>query len=286
MKIGIGLPNQVRGTRPTLIPGWARRGEQAGFSTLATVGRIAYPGLMDTIALAAAAATTTSIGLISDIMLGPVWPPVLLAKETAAIDAISGGRLTLGLGIGIRPDDFIVEGLGMASRGQRFDRDLGIYRNVWKGQPVGGGPNPAVTPQTREIPLVFGGTAPASFERVARWGAGYVGGPVPARRVATAFEATRAAWAKAGRKGSPYLGAVAHFALGDTEQGRANVWDYYRITGDKGARRIAEGVATGAGQVKRTVTAFADIGADELILLPTVGDLEEITRLADIVQCG
>ncbi len=284
MKIGIGLPNQVRGTRPTVLPGWARRAEQAGFSTLATVGRIAYPGLMDTVALAAAAASTTSIGLFSNIMLGPAWPPVLLAKETAAIDAISGGRLTLGLGVGIRPDDFVVDGLGMAARGPRLDSDLSVYRDVWKGQPVGGGPNPAVTPEAREIPLMFGGTVQASFERVARWGTGYVGGPVLAPRVAPAFEAARAAWAKAGREGSPYLAAVAHFALGDAEQGRGNVWDYYRITGDKGARLLAEIMAAGPGQVKDTVMAFTDIGADELIFLPAVGDLEEITRLAAIAH--
>jgi hypothetical protein len=54
MKIGIGLPNQVRGTRPTVIPGWASLAEQARFSTLNSVGRIAYPGVMDTVALAAA----------------------------------------------------------------------------------------------------------------------------------------------------------------------------------------------------------------------------------------
>jgi hypothetical protein len=77
---------------------------------------------------------------------------------------------------------------------------------------------------------------------VARWGTGYVGGLVPAPRVAPAFEAARAGWAKAGRGGSPSLAAVTHFALGDAEQGRANVWDYYHITGDKGARRIAVGV--------------------------------------------
>lgn len=284
MKIGIGLPNQVRGTRPTLIPDWARRAEQAGFSTLATVGRIAYPGLMDTVALAAAAATTTSIGLFSNIMLGPVWPPVLLAKETAAIDAISGGRLTLGLGVGIRPDDFVVDGLGMTGRGHRLDSDVSVYRDVWTSQPVGGGPNPAVTPGAREIPLMFGGTVQASFERVARWGTGYVGGPVPAPRVGPAFEAARVAWAKGVRAGSPYLAAVAHFALGDAEQGRANVWDYYRITGDRGAHRIAEGVATGPRQVKDAVTAFADIGADELIFLPAIGNLEEIARLAATVQ--
>ena len=77
--------------------------------------------------------------------------------------------------------------------------------------------------------------------------------------------------------------AVAYFALGDTEQGQANVWDYYSISGDEIARLITNGVAAGPARVKDTVAAFADIGADELILNPTVGDLEEITRLADIV---
>jgi alkanesulfonate monooxygenase SsuD/methylene tetrahydromethanopterin reductase-like flavin-dependent oxidoreductase (luciferase family) len=283
MKIGIGLPNQVRGLRPTVMPGWASRAEQAGFSSLGSVGRMAYPGVMDTVALAAAAASTTSIGLLSNIMIGPAWPPVLLAKETAAIDAISGGRLTLGFGVGMRPDDFVVDGLGMTGRGQRFDQDLGIYQSVWKGDPVGGGPNPAVTPGAREIPLVFGGTAPASFERVARWGIGYVGASVPAPVVEQAFEAARAAWARARRGGSPYLVAIAYFALGDTDQGHSNLWDYYSISGHAVARLITGGVAAGPAEVKETVAAFADIGADELILNPTVGDPEEITRLAEIV---
>lgn len=80
MKVGIGLPNQVRGVQPMVIPGWAAQAEEAGFSTLGSVGRVAYPG---------------SIGLLSTVLLGPAWPPVLLAKETAGIDAVSGGRLTL-----------------------------------------------------------------------------------------------------------------------------------------------------------------------------------------------
>ena len=283
MKIGIGLPNQVRGTRPTAIPGWAAQAEQAGFSTLGTVGRIAYPGIMDTVALAAVAATTTCIGLLSNVMIGPVWPPVLLAKETASIDEISGGRFTLGMGVGIRPDDFCVDGLGMAARGQRFEHDLGIYRRVWRGEPIGGGPNAAVTPGSREIPLVFGGTVPATFERVARWGTGYVGLSLPAPRVARDFEATRAAWAEAGRGGSPRLIAMAYFALGDAEQGRANIWDYFSISGDEAARLVTGGMAVSPGLVKDTVASFADIGADELILNPAVGDPEEISRLADIV---
>jgi alkanesulfonate monooxygenase SsuD/methylene tetrahydromethanopterin reductase-like flavin-dependent oxidoreductase (luciferase family) len=283
MKIGIGLPNQVRGTRPTVIPGWAARAEQAGFSALGSVGRMAYPGVMDTVALAAAAAATTSIGLLSNIIIGPAWPPVLLAKETSSIDAISGGRLTLGLGVGIRPDDFIVDGMGLGARGQRFDQDLASYRDVWNGEPVGGGPNPAVTPGARQIPLIFGGAAPAAFERVARWGIGYIGTSMPAPMVAPCFEATRGAWAKAGREGSPRLVAIAYFALGDAVQGQANVWAYYSTAGDEIARRITGGIAAGPARVRDTVAAFADIGADELIFNPTAGDPDEITRLAHIV---
>ena len=48
-----------------------------------------------------------------------MWPPVLFAKEAAGIDAVSGGRLTLGLGVGGRPDDFVVDGFGLAGRGRR-----------------------------------------------------------------------------------------------------------------------------------------------------------------------
>ena len=101
--------------------------------------------------------------------------------------------------------------------------------------------------------------------------------------VAPTLEATRAAWTKAGCEGSPYLVVIAYFALGDTEQSLANVWDYYSISADEIARLITEDVAAGPARVNDTVAAFADIGADELILNPTVGDLEEITRLADIM---
>ncbi|MCW2913853.1 MAG: class flavin-dependent oxidoreductase [Actinomycetia bacterium] len=87
-------------TRPSVIPEWASQAEKAGFSSLGSVGRIAYRGVMDTVALAAAAGATSTIGLISNIMLTTVWPAALLAKEVAGIDAVSGNRLTLGIGLG------------------------------------------------------------------------------------------------------------------------------------------------------------------------------------------
>ncbi|WNV83984.1 LLM class flavin-dependent oxidoreductase [Umezawaea sp. Da 62-37] len=283
MKIGIGLPNQVRDVTPTVLPRWAARAEEAGFSTLGTVGRIAYPGVLDTVALAAAAAVTSRIGLFSNVMLAPVWPPVLLAKELAGIDGISGGRLTLGVGIGGREDDFVVDGAGPRGLGKRLDHDLGVYRSVWGGEPVGGGANPAVTPGARQIPMMFGGFAPAALARMAEWGEGYIGASMPASMVAQSFDGARAAWKDAGRAGEPRLVAIAYFALGDTEQGRRNVGDYYGNLGEEMAGGIAAGLHGTAEAVREAVRAFTEIGADELIFNPGTDDLDDVARLAELV---
>jgi alkanesulfonate monooxygenase SsuD/methylene tetrahydromethanopterin reductase-like flavin-dependent oxidoreductase (luciferase family) len=283
MKIGIGVPNQVREVSPAIIPAWAARSEEAGFSSLGTVGRVTYPGVMDTVALAAAAGATSRIKLISNVLIGVVWPPVLLAKEAAGIDGVSGGRLTLGLGLGGRADDFVVEGAGPRGLGRRFDHDLQVYRDVWRGQPVGGGTNPAVPAGTREVPMLFGGFAPAAFARMARWGEGYISASVPASMAAGTFDAARSAWKEAGREGSPRLVAIAYYAFGDIDRGRGNVRDYYLPGGEEMAANTAAGVHGGAEAVKEAVQAFADLGADELIFNPTLDDIDEVARLADAV---
>ncbi|GAA1215713.1 LLM class flavin-dependent oxidoreductase [Pseudonocardia alaniniphila] len=283
MKIGLGLPNQVRNVRPDTISLWAAKAEEAGFSTLGTVGRYAYPGVSDTVTLAAAAGATSTIGLFSHVMLAPVWPGELLAKELAGIDGVSGHRLTLGLGIGGRPDDFVVDGYGMSGRGKRFDRDLEIYRSVWNGDPVGGGVNPAVPTGTRQIPLLFGGFSPAALGRMARIGEGYVGASMPASMVAPSFEAARAAWTEAGRPGQPRIVAIGYFALGAEDQGRANVKDYYSFLGEEMSNGSAAGVSGSPEAVREAVKEYEDLGADEFILIGTTDDIDEVSRAAEIV---
>lgn len=282
MKIGIGLPNQVRDVRAAVIPEWARRSEQAGFSSLGTLGRIAYPGVMDTVALAAAAGATSTIGLLTTVLLGPVWPSVILAKEAASIDAVSGGRFTLGLGLGGRPDDFVVEGLGPRGTGKRLDADIEMFRRVWAGENVPGSDRAAVPAGSRQVPMLFGGMAQASFNRVARAGDGCVGATVPAPMVAPVFESVRAAWREAGREGSPRLVAIAYFAFGDIDAARANVYDYYIALGDETADLGAAGVSAGADAVRATIDSFAEIGADELIFHPALDGLDEMARLAEV----
>src|SRR5437773_2741563 len=102
MEIGIGLPNTLT-IHGTTMADWARRAEERGFSCLSTIDRIVYPTFDSLTSLAVAAGATSRIGLFTDILLTPVYPPVWLAKATASLDAMSGGRLTLGLGVGGRP---------------------------------------------------------------------------------------------------------------------------------------------------------------------------------------
>ncbi|EWM11909.1 LLM class flavin-dependent oxidoreductase [Kutzneria sp. 744] len=282
MKIGIGMPNQVRDVDPTVIPEWAKRAEAAGFSALGTIGRIAYPGVMDTVALAAAAGATSTIGLLSQVMLTTVWPGRLLAKELAGIDGVSGGRLTLGIGLGGREDDFVVEGLGMKGLGKRLDADLESYREVWTGQPVGGGANPGVPTGTREVPMLIGGTAAASFKRMAKWGAGYIVPGLPAADAAVFFDQARAAWREAGRVEEQRLVAGGYFALGDPDRGRANVLDYYAGMGEY-ADMAAAHLSHDAESVRATVAAFRALGVTEYMLVPATDDVTDIDRLAEIV---
>ena len=283
MKFGMGLPNQVRDIDPKLIPGWAARAERAGFSSLGTVGRYAYPGLADTVALAAAAAVTDRIELISNILIAPSWPASLLAKELAGIDGLSGGRLTIGLGLGGRPDDFPVDSLPVRGLGKRMDADLAAYHDIWAGKPVGGGVNPAVPTGTRPVPLLFGGLSAPAYARMAKWGTGYIGGSLPVGMVAEAFDGARAAWAEAGRDGKPRLIAIAYFAVEDGDTGRANVRDYYSFLDTAYTELVVDNVAVGPDAIAATIKSFQDIGADELVFNPTTSDPDEIERLAELL---
>src|SRR5258708_35210517 len=124
MKIGIGLPNPIPGAGGRTIVQWSRRADELGFSTLATLDRIVYPSYESLVVLAAAAGATERIGLLTNVLLGPTRNPVLLAKEAASLDRLSGGRFTLGAGVGGREDDFTLVGVDFHNRGKRWDRAL------------------------------------------------------------------------------------------------------------------------------------------------------------------
>src|SRR5438046_9388710 len=125
LKVGLGLPNADKSLHDgRLLVEIARRAEALGFSTLGTIGRVAYPSFEEMVTLAAAAGATERIGLMTDTLLATTRQPVLLAKQAATLDQLSGGRFVLGIGAGGREDDFTVTGSGFHDRGKRLDAGL------------------------------------------------------------------------------------------------------------------------------------------------------------------
>jgi alkanesulfonate monooxygenase SsuD/methylene tetrahydromethanopterin reductase-like flavin-dependent oxidoreductase (luciferase family) len=280
--IGIGIPNSVRGTTGPQLLEWARRAEAAGFSSLGTIGRVAYPGYEELTVLAAAGAVTERIGLMSNILLAPTRSTAELAKQAATVHELTGGRLTLGVATGGRSDDYALTGRDFATRGRRFDEQLAGLRRAFSGEPLAGGSPPVVPDGAQPVPIVIGGTSDAAVRRTVEFGTGWTAGGVPPQMVAPFVQRVRAAWRDAGREGSPRIVALNYFGLGDTEsRSRGYLLDYYGFLGPDLAEMIAGGAHRSAEAVRDVVAAFAEAGVDELILDPTVGDPEQVDLLAE-----
>ena len=281
MDIGIGLPNAVRGVERDGIVDWARRAEAAGFSTLGTIDRIAYPNYESLIALAAAAAVTERIRLMTDILIAPLRAnTALFAKQTATIDHLSGGRLVLGLAAGGREDDYELSGLEFRRRGRAFDEQLEALPGLWGGE---GGLGPTAKSPGGRPGVLIGGNNDKAYRRAARfdgWTAG--GGGIDAFAAARAKVA--AAWKDAGRDGAPRTAKLTYFALGDDPEGaaRASLGDYYAFLGDY-AENVVAGALKDADAITATVAAYEQAGADELILFPASADPAQVDLLAEVV---
>ena len=285
MRIGIGLPNTSLDVPGRLLVDWARRAEARGFSSLATIDRVAYPSYDSLTALTAAAAVTERIGLLTNVLLAPLYNPVLLAKATACLDQISEGRLTLGLGVGGRPDDYQLAERSFADRGRHFDADLELLHQAWAGQPVAGSQFPVGPPATGgRVPLLIGGQSKLAAPRAARWGAGFTIGGAPPEMAGGAIQEFRAAFEQAGGTGTPRVVALTYFSLGEehTEASLRNLRTYYGFIGDW-AEGIARGVPRTPEAVRQVATAFEELGVDELIFDPSVPDLDQIDRLAETI---
>ncbi len=281
MRIGVGLPSGVPGASGHLILEWAAAADAGPFASLACVDRLAYDAYEPLITLAAAAAVTRRITLASLVITGPMRNTALLAKAAASIDALSGGRLVLGLALGARHEDYDVAGIEHRDRGRRFSEQLAELRDWWEHPKIG--PKP-VRPEGP--PLLVGGLNDEAFARAARYADGYVHGGGPPRAFARAADRARAAWIDAGRPGRPRLWGQGYYALGDdatVEAGAQYMRDYYAFTGPF-AERIAAALLTTPQAIVQFIRGYEEAGCDDLVLFPAIADLAQLTHLADVVR--
>jgi alkanesulfonate monooxygenase SsuD/methylene tetrahydromethanopterin reductase-like flavin-dependent oxidoreductase (luciferase family) len=286
MDIGIGLPATIPGVAGRDVTGWARRADDGPFSSLGIIDRLVYPNYEPLMALAAAAAVTRRIRLLPSVLLAPLRNGGVLAKQLASLDALSEGRLTVGVGVGGREDDYRAAPADFHARGKLLDAQLALLQRAWSGAPLAEDVGPVGPPpvQPGGPPLLIGGNTPAAVRRVARWGVGFIAGGAPPEQAKQLYDSAAAAWSEAGRPGRPRFVGGTYWALGPDAAARAAAYirNYYGFLGPM-VEGFAASIPATPEAVRGAIAAYQAVGMDELLLWPCVPDLDQVDRLAALL---
>lgn len=275
MKIGVALPSNLPGAKAADLIDWARRADAAPFTSLANNDRIAYVTYDPLVMLAMAAGVTTRVRLLTNILIAPIRNPGVLATQAAGIDALSNGRLTLGLAVGSREDDYLVGGAPYRNRGKRLDEMFVHMKRVWAGETFAGDSHPSGPPPVQQAgpELLIGGAAPAAIARVGKYADGFiVGGGGNLDRVREVFDSVVESWKANDRSGQPRFVSQVSYALGNDDviqTARDNQYAYYEWLGDRIATARADGIHTTPVAIRDTIAGLESVGVDEVILQPT-----------------
>ena len=282
------LPTMIAGVDRATTLEWCRRIDAGPWSTLAIGERIAYPNQELWVTLSAAAALTGRPRIMSTVVVLPMHSAVDVAKKAATVDVLSGGRFVLGVGVGGRDEDFRSLERPFERRHQRMDDQVAVMRRVWAGESPFDGVNPVGPPpvQPGGPPLYSGALGPKSIARSAAWADGISGfllDPLGEDAPGT-FRLIERAWADAGRTEAPRHVTSFWYALGDgaTDRLHAYARRYLGIFGTEIADAMARSCsAHSPGALRDAVARLTDAGCDELLLVPTTTDPDELERTLD-----
>jgi alkanesulfonate monooxygenase SsuD/methylene tetrahydromethanopterin reductase-like flavin-dependent oxidoreductase (luciferase family) len=269
-------------TLPVTEPGWTRevllewtqKVEEGPFSSLALGERICFPNpeLMTT--LGACAVLTERVQLVTTVLILSMHDPVLAAKQLATVDMLSGGRLTVGVGTG----------------GPVLESHVETMRRVWRGEIVVPDTLRPVEPfPVREggPRLLSGAMGPKSTASAAKWADGISGMTMSAsaKEVSASFDLARSAWKKAGREDEPELNTALWFAIGEgaDEQMNTHLTRYFNWLDPESRHAMVAhaGFRGSAQEFRDLVASLSDTGANELLLIPTSIDPNEVDRVVN-----
>ena len=287
MRVGVWMPNAMPfGLERSFFLDWVRLADDAGFDTLSTVDRPNYD-LWDPLAsLAAAAAGTEQIRLATTTRPLPNRNEVLVAKQAAVIDHLSGGRLTLGVSLGSRPDDYQVFGATLEHRVTRFRQQIASLRRVWTVARHSDrehgvlGPPPIQDPGP---PIWIGALSEQGRQRAVELADGFIfGGAAHLSTIGPAIQSLRPQVAERGKPTFSF-NALAFIAIGgerEFAEAVAHHERYYPVLPVPVEQAIHHGPI---GKIKDVVAGYAASGLDLLVLMPEVRSLRQLELLSDHV---
>lgn len=278
----------------TTLRSWARVIDGGPFSSLCWGERIAFDNPDSLTLLGALAAWTDRVRLVTTVVVPQLHNPVMLAKGLATGDLLSGGRLTVGIGVGGRHEDYHAVGADPASQTRRgMAERVAVMKRVWAGEKVTESVLPVGPPpvQSGGPSLHIGTIGPKTIRDAAAWADGVAGTTLDldVDRQAELFDIARTAWAEAG-KSKPHLATSFWFALGKPEEARAQVHRHLRRYMNWIPAEYVDAMAPATGwagteeELIEVLGRFQDIGTDEVHLIPTSSDIDQLRRVAEVAK--
>lgn len=275
-----------------LLRRWARGIDEGPFASLCWGERIAFDNPEALTLLGALAAWTNQVPLITTVVVPQLHDPVLLAKSLATGDVLSGGRLTVGVGVGGRHEDYKAVGADPSTQTIRdMAERVAVMKKVWAGDhftdsvlPVGPAPVQPDGPR-----LLVGTVGPKTLRSAAAWADGLAGITLnlDVDQQNDLFDVGREAWAEVG-KPAPHLATSFWFALGEPDDARAQMHRHLRHYMNWLPVEIVDAMAPHTGfagteeQLVDVLRGFAEIGTSEVHLIPTSSDLDQLRRAVDV----
>jgi alkanesulfonate monooxygenase SsuD/methylene tetrahydromethanopterin reductase-like flavin-dependent oxidoreductase (luciferase family) len=275
------------------LEAWSRTVDEGPFSSLCFGERMAFDNPETMTLLGAVAAWTERVRLVTTVVVPQLHDPVLLAKALATADLLSEGRLTVGVGVGGREEDYRAVGAdrstqtiaGMAER-------VAVMRRVWSGKPLSDEVGPVGPPPVQDggPELLVGTMGRRTVQAAAAWADGLAGFTLDLDAAATAdlFALARDAWSAADRP-APRLATSFWFAIDDDRDvARAQVHRHLRHymswlpTSLVDAMAPTTGFAGTTDDLRVVLDAMAEAGADEVHLVPTSADRRQLDAVAQL----
>ena len=299
MRLGMTLPVMEPDLweRPDTLERWARAVDEGPYASLCFGERVAFGNPETLTLLGAVSAWTSRVRLVTTVIVPQLHAPAPLAKALATADRLCGGRLTVGLGVGGRVEDYRAADATAPQTMAEMDRRVAEVQRLWSGEPAAEGVGPVGPPplQAGGPPLLVGTMGPRTIRSAASWASGLAGFTLDLDVAATAglYDVARVAWAEAGRP-APLLTTSFWVALAPSPsavpEARAQVHRHLRHYLSWLPPDLVDAMAPTTGfagtleDLRELLRRLADVGTDEVHLIPTSSDVALVEQVAALAS--
>ncbi len=288
--VGVALPQMAAGLDRGRFREWCAGVDGGPFTSISAGERITFHNLEGITACAAAAALTSRVRVLANVIVLPWHHSAMIAKQLATIDVLCGGRLDVAVGVGGRGQDYAALGVPDSGRHARLDMAVAELRELWAGGAAADGHAVGPMPvQPRGPALLASAMGPKSLARAARWADGVSGFSLLAdpAEMARSCRAAEAAWVSAGRADRPRLVTGSFVALGADAQAtlREFAYRYLEVFSPGLARGLADAMPLYTPDaLDAAIRAAEDAGCDEFIVVPATSAPAMLAALVDVLR--